>query len=269
MISEMLPYATGPARKPARWRRIARRVFRYLPLLLLIVALAVGILVSFRWPWVWYGSRDEYQWHRWLNFTMSAEKVVYEEDPGRATRLLSLPSEPASAYVGDPRAGNFSLSNDYTFHSSTKSAMYCPAMLRALLMYDRPALAFIHWRSAPTTGRALILVTSDWSSNGLRHRDIVYLSARRCTHDECVTGKRALNHRTGWNMIEVRLRPEQMMRIYAGQVDPKDDAHFTIKYEIDNVPGTIDGRLEADDTVTLKFLDGPAKALATSQPSSK
>lgn len=48
------------------------------------------------------------------------------------------------------------------------------------------------------------------------------------------------------------------MRIYAGQPDPDNAAHFTIKYEIDNVPGMIDGRLEADDTVTLRILDGPA-----------
>jgi hypothetical protein len=57
--------------------------------------------------------------------------------------------------------------------------------------------------------------------------------------------------------------------MYAGQHDPDDPAHFTIKYEIDNVPGIIDGRLEADDTVTLKILSGPAATRPITLPSTQ
>ena len=51
--------------------------------------------------------------------------------------------------------------------------------------------------------------------------------------------------------------------VYFGQADPKDASHFTIKYEIDDQPGTIDGWLQADDTVKLQIRDGPALAAAT------
>jgi len=76
------------------------------------------------------------------------------------------------------------------------------------------------------------------------------------------------NGQSALNLAIIALAPHQVMRIYAGQLDPNDDAHFTIKYEINNVPGTIDGRLEADDTVTLKILDGPAMTKPSRNPTS-
>jgi hypothetical protein len=49
-----------------------------------------------------------------------------------------------------------------------------------------------------------------------------------------------------------------VVRVFAGQVDPAAPTRLTIRYEVDNVPGTIEGRLGADDSVTLRVLDGPA-----------
>ena len=56
--------------------------------------------------------------------------------------------------------------------------------------------------------------------------------------------------------------------MYFGQPDPIDLSHFTIKYEIDNIPGTIDGWLQNDDTDKLQIRDGPAK-LATTMPATQ
>jgi hypothetical protein len=46
--------------------------------------------------------------------------------------------------------------------------------------------------------------------------------------------------------------------IYGGQPDPNDPSHFTIRYEVDEGSGTIDGWLQADDQVRFKIRDGPA-----------
>ena len=54
--------------------------------------------------------------------------------------------------------------------------------------------------------------------------------------------------------------PSLPVRLYAGEPDPADASHFTISYEAGGVPGTIDGWLRADDTVTLQVRDGPAKS---------
>jgi hypothetical protein len=49
------------------------------------------------------------------------------------------------------------------------------------------------------------------------------------------------------------------LRLYAGQPDPVDSSHFTIPYETTSGRGTIDGWLQADDTVKMQVRDGPAK----------
>jgi hypothetical protein len=41
------------------------------------------------------------------------------------------------------------------------------------------------------------------------------------------------------------------VRIYAGQVDPDDAAHFTIRYEMWGRSDVLDGRLDDNDNVTL------------------
>ena len=41
----------------------------------------------------------------------------------------------------------------------------------------------------------------------------------------------------------VPLGPRQVMRVYGGQTDPRDAARFTVKYEVDNAGGTIEGKV--------------------------
>ncbi|HYE20033.1 MAG TPA: hypothetical protein VEA69_16410 [Tepidisphaeraceae bacterium] len=48
------------------------------------------------------------------------------------------------------------------------------------------------------------------------------------------------------------------VRVTAGQVDPNDDARFTIAYTIDGRPGTVVGVLNDDETVTLTVAAGSA-----------
>lgn len=49
------------------------------------------------------------------------------------------------------------------------------------------------------------------------------------------------------------------LRLYAGQPDPADASHFTIRYESKGSGGTIDGWLRDGDSVKLQVRDGPAK----------
>jgi hypothetical protein len=55
------------------------------------------------------------------------------------------------------------------------------------------------------------------------------------------------------------LQPLDADTFFAGQLDPRDASHFTIGYEHDGKPGTIDGWLMNDDTVKLEVRDGPLK----------
>ena len=48
------------------------------------------------------------------------------------------------------------------------------------------------------------------------------------------------------------------VHLFAGQADVADPSHFTLPYDIDGQPGTIDGWLDAYDRVRLQVRDGPA-----------
>jgi hypothetical protein len=49
-----------------------------------------------------------------------------------------------------------------------------------------------------------------------------------------------------------RFDAHKPLRIFAGQPDPTDSRHFTIRYELDSKSNTIDGWLMPDDTVELQ-----------------
>ena len=64
-------------------------------------------------------------------------------------------------------------------------------------------------------------------------------------------------------MPELANLPLGQLRLYAGQIDPNDESHFTIDCETPAGRGTIDGWLLADDTVKVEVRNGPATAPAT------
>ena len=52
------------------------------------------------------------------------------------------------------------------------------------------------------------------------------------------------------------------LRFYAGQLDPADAGHFTIRYDLEGKSGVIDGRLnDAGDDVKITVRSGPGTAL--------
>ncbi len=48
------------------------------------------------------------------------------------------------------------------------------------------------------------------------------------------------------------------VHIFAAQADPVDASHFSLRYDIDGQPGSIDGWLDSIDRVTFQVRDGPA-----------
>ena len=51
---------------------------------------------------------------------------------------------------------------------------------------------------------------------------------------------------------------DKHLRIYAGQPDPADPAHFTIRYALDGLQGTMEGRVEGSAGIRITVKDGPA-----------
>src|SRR5207244_151625 len=120
-------------------------------------------IISYRSPWIWYGSRDAYQRHRMLTFEMPPKQVVYEEDPVRAARLAGLPFAPRAAYVGDPQhPGRTDLmgDGDYRRWAGNTYAEYVPPFFVSLFRVHCPTcLVFIHERAGASRHRRMVLVT--------------------------------------------------------------------------------------------------------------
>jgi hypothetical protein len=51
--------------------------------------------------------------------------------------------------------------------------------------------------------------------------------------------------------LEMFLKPTDVVRLYCGQPDPNDAAHFAIDYDLNGTRGTIDGKLTSSGTITL------------------
>jgi len=64
------------------------------------------------------------------------------------------------------------------------------------------------------------------------------------------------NGENDWEHGKVDFDMSGLMRIYAGQVDPADPAHFTIAYDCDGQRGTIDGWLRTNDRIEMALREG-------------
>lgn len=56
-------------------------------------------------------------------------------------------------------------------------------------------------------------------------------------------------------------RQEQPLKVYAGEPDPLDESHFTVRFDVGTESHILDGRLTSDDHVTLTTRDDPDPAL--------
>jgi hypothetical protein len=250
-------------------RRRLPRILVYTALASLLGGVLIWSLVVRRAPIVLHPSDDAAQWHRTLTFTLPPEQVVYEEDPTRAARLAALPPDPRTAYVGNPHkpapppyfphgTGDYNL--------TSRGAEYLPDFYRRMFTGTPPrGLLFMHERVAPGAVHRLILlmqshaaapvrITLRSTDAELRARDGLTLTTKSCPVDKEFTPRRG-------NITQHTILPcraDQIVRIYAGQPDPNDLARFTVRYEIDHAPGTIEGRLQEDGAVSLRIVDGPA-----------
>jgi len=76
----------------------------------------------------------------------------------------------------------------------------------------------------------------------------------------CQTSRLVTTKRSGSFLGETKAGassfPVIVDRLYAGQLDPIDESHFTIRYELDGKSGVIDGWLMPDDSVKLQNRGG-------------
>ena len=191
-------------------------------------------------PWILYGSEKAYTFHRYCTFDVHKNQIAHRA----ALKLAS------GVPVSD---GDF-------WHS------FCPA-----IMAERPTNEWVlkylpcyfHGHSNTNNTKKLIKIYyKTFCQQGFH----LTISFRSLVYDKQMDDHTNSSQALALDLILTE--SPQTLTLYWGQPDPIDLSHFTIKYTIDNIPGTIDGWLQNDDTVKLQIRDGPAK-LATTMPSTQ
>ena len=166
-----------------------------------------------------------------MKYTAPADQVTYEEDPVKGTLPLQ-----AGGYRFNPYV------NLLGYAAKSPECWNRFSETQAEGKIGNP-LVFLHERYSPQGKQRLIgvmLIRSEYWQ-------LFSVVFRR--NDSCVFS----SGRELWGTQNAPLR------LFAGQSDPVDTSHFTIKYGLVGQTGTIDGWLQDDDKVKIKVRGGPAK----------
>lgn len=225
---------------------------------LLLLAIVAGAAWWFHAP-LWQRAKLLYYQRQCLNFTAPPEQVVYDENNGTVSPLIG-----TAGYRGYPAAAAY-LKVPRPPLPPTVAVRPAPELGNYTVLTNwwptlPVATVFLHERRTKS-GLVRLVAVMRWPIEtgyivdefGL---EPVVIAPGGLMSQPVVHGPRV----GGWSIVPASNPADtQNLRFYAGQPDPADPAHFTIKYDLRNGTGIIDGRLNEDgQTVTLKIISGPA-----------
>lgn len=218
--ASQLEYAAAP---PIYRRKAFRRALLFVGLLVLVICAWVML------PRYWRNGRDALQHRQWMRYTRPPTQVVFEPDPAKGRALW----QPGSEYIMRP--GGY-------FHVPSVAG------------FSEDAL-FLHGRRRPDGAQRVV-----WITMGYIRTTKLELRLQANVLIPATLGRP--EWRTQHLPIDAPLPHDgsgKLPRIYAGQPDPNDESHFTMKYEFDDsLPaGVIHGWLRDNDTVDLEVQEGP------------
>jgi hypothetical protein len=244
--AEPLEYA--PAVRSRRW--IYRAVFASL-----LLGLSFAIV---KWGPGWWRRAEILYWqHECLQFSLPPDTVVYEEDPTGAAALLA----------GNPKYHPYPFQRRSSEHAApsaaTAAALDVPDWNNLGIAKPgtkiNPAVIFLHERISPAGHRRLVCVRYWPQGDTFSPQFVQALNCDTFTVTPGTWSQAPALIPKGW-LYDVEQgwpRKPPLVRIFAGQPDPNDPAHFTIRYRMWGQEDVVDGRLLDDDRVTLTFRKVP------------
>jgi len=229
-----LQYAPGT---PTRLRRIWRRALR------VALASTTGVLVALSAFWfvpeVVHHYRQVERWRKQGQAVTSPAQVVYDDDPARAVALLA--SAPASGYIPFPQGGTSRPGAVSWVNPAERSGSIA-------IFYGS---AFLHTRLPRCRDAREQLVEMDLISRQEGDRGVTLGFRVMLSHPRQGWGGVTVSeHRS--TMLLPGLNEKTNLRLFAGQADPGDRSHFTIRYEADQATGLVDGWLNTNAGVDLQ-----------------
>jgi hypothetical protein len=212
-----------------------------------------------RWgPSAWRQVKLLYWQRRCLNYTAPADQVVYEEDPTQAAKLLA--GDPQFAAYPIAR-GSLRGEEDATNVNAAARIPDCwgkftsVAGIAPMMRFGSApgAIPFLHELVSPTGHRRLVAIRYFPDTH-------TFVSSPIAGHNyESTVLTPATLTRAPVPALRIYVlsvlsnfpRHAPNVRVYAGQFDPNDKAHFTIAYQMWGQNDVLDGRLDDKDDITL------------------
>jgi hypothetical protein len=218
----------------------------------MVLGIALATVAGSAWRWgpeKWERAELLYWQWRCMNYSPAADEIVYDQEPNGRSALL----DGSSKYVA--------LVENDDFNGSTTAAVTvpdCEAQFEKMMGFggSQPPVVFMHDRAAPSGRHYLIILRGD---------SIPYLDIAELPLDcEALIAGNWRNNPSwasggrSWDgPVSVPVR--QRIRIYAGQADPRDPTHFTVRYVQNGKPAVVDGyvddvQMEKDVTLPDAFI---------------
>jgi hypothetical protein len=218
-------YSPRPPTHQRRWFRGA------------LALAAVACLVPALWRWgpaAWRRARVLYWQHRALAHTAPADQVVYDDDPADAAKLAKAsPDYVALGGSGVPIARWAREWKEFSAASSPPGRLPC-------------AVLFMHERHVGAAGPRL-LVVSLYSAGNTAPAELeteVIRPGGPISSPVPAAGDVWMSQR--WT------DPKNRVRFFAGQLDPTDPSHFSIRFDLGGVRHTLDYWLLENDTLRMQ-----------------
>lgn len=220
---------------PPTWHR--RRLVRRVVLCLVLVAMAGA---GTRWGPRYYRRAQLLYWQRkCMEYRAPADQVVYELGPG-AQALFAKSREYISlgiSYNQLAPAGCKPVGREPACFASYRQGV--------LTMRPSRSVLFMHTMRLPSGGDRLVIVQDnfmvDWEPRFIEGFDL------RVSVTEPATWKSPPKDVTAalpFGYQDSTLKALPNVRVFAGQPDPADPAHFTIRYEFNGKRYIVDGCLK-------------------------
>lgn len=224
-----------------------------------------------------------------LAYSQPSDKVVWDEDPRRAAKLLAaggyqpiVPSGQSSDFFSDAVLPGASADLPELLPASVPPALTLSGVVNNSLIFmharraagepERLVAVGMHSDVRTTEQGGLHETTDTFDGAVWKWQTLVARSFGLDSEDGTPTwdrsattslhlqqGNDATQLRAHWaaatqpgNPGKLTVQYSDQLRLYAGQIDPADTSHFTITYDLDGQTGVIDGWLKADRIVVLQ-----------------
>jgi hypothetical protein len=226
----------------------------------------------------WPPLREQYRYLAWqrrcMGYDRPASMVVYDDDPNYWKTLGNHPGfgpvyfGPITMPLYNPPFGHMP-----PVWAENPAAWICSdGSWQGAFPDRRENLAFLHGRRSPSGHERLVAVKFvailQWQSGcdihllGAAYQLAGWRPGSNVQRLLVKESNPATWSRNALLLIPNRTQGLSRSQVLAGQADPADESRFTVRYTIDGAQGDVEGRLNDDDTISLRVLDGPATRAA-------